>query len=64
LAPFYRGLDDWDEDDYDKEECNEALDNVGDEQAKNWRKTDYSDGDRMAEAAMYKKAAECPICFL
>lgn len=65
LAPFYRGLEDYDgEDDFDKDALDTALDSVGDERAKMWRKTLYSDADRKAEAAMYKKASECPICFL
>lgn len=65
LAPFYRGLEDYDgEDDFDKDVLDTALDDVGDERAKLWRKTLYSEADRKAEAAMYKKASECPICFL
>lgn len=65
LAPFYRGLEDYDGgDDFDKDELDRSLDEVGDERAKTWRKTIYSDADRKAEAAMYKKASECPICFL
>lgn len=65
LAPFYRGLEDYDgEDDFDKDALDTALDSVGDERAKLWRKTLYTDADRKAEAAMYKKASECPICFL
>lgn len=65
LAPFYRGLEDWDEsDEFDRDEIDAALDNVGDERSKQWRRTLYTEHDRKAEAAMYKKAAECPICFL
>ena len=64
LAPFYRGLEDWEEDEYDKEAVNTALDKVGDDQSKAWRSNLYKDSDRRAEAAMYKKTAECPICFL
>ena len=64
LAPFYRGIEDWDGDEYDKDAIDKALDDVGDDQSKNWRKTAYRDSDRRAEAAMYKKTAECPICFL
>ena len=61
LAPFYRGLEDWND---DKETTDSALDNVGDDQSKSWRKNLYRINDRKAEAAMYKKATECPICFL
>jgi len=65
LAPFYRGIEDYDgEDDFDRNELDKILDGVGDERAKLWRKSLYSDADRKAEAAMYKKASECPICFL
>jgi hypothetical protein len=65
LAPFYRGLEDYDgEDDFNRDELDKALDDVGDERAKMWRKSLYSEADRKAEASMYKKASECPICFL
>lgn len=65
LAPFYRGLEDYDgEDAFDRDELDKVLDEVGDERAKLWRRTLYSDADRKAEASMYKKASECPICFL
>jgi len=64
LAPFYRGLEDWDEESYDRDECDKELDGVGDEQAKKWRMEKYSQQDRKNEASMYKKASECPICFL
>jgi hypothetical protein len=65
LAPFYRGLEDYNgEEDFDKDELDKALDEVGDERAKLWRQSLYSDADRKAEAAMYKEASECPICFL
>jgi hypothetical protein len=68
LAPFYRGLDDWeppdDDDDFDREALDGELDKVGDEQSKNWRTSTYSKQDRLDEAMMYKKASECPICFL
>lgn len=75
IAPFYRGLDDCDGADdnddendesssFDVEAINTALNNVGDEQAKKWRRKLYKDADRKAEANMYRKAAECPICFL
>lgn len=70
LAPFYRGLEDWDEveddDEFDKGEIDSTLDSIGTEQSKAWRKDSklYSKHDRLAEAAMYKKAQECPICFL
>lgn len=66
LAPFYRGLEDYDddEDSFDRDALDKALDEVGDERAKLWRKTLYNDSDRKAEASMYKKASECPICFL
>jgi hypothetical protein len=65
LAPFYRGLEDYEgEDNFDKDEIDTALDLVGDERAKQWRTSIYSLADRKAEAAMYKEASECPICFL
>lgn len=67
LAPFYRGLEDWDEsDEFDKELVDTALDSVGSEQSRAWRrdKRIYSTEDRLAEAAMYKRPQECPICFL
>lgn len=68
LAPFYRGLDDWeppdDDDDFDRDALDQELDKVGDEQSRNWRTSTYSKQDRLDEAMMYKKASECPICFL
>lgn len=69
LAPFYRGLEDYDEgdgdgSDFDRDEIDKALDKVGDERARTWRTSLYSISDKQAEAAMYKKASECPICFL
>ena len=68
LAPFYRGLDDWeppdDDDDFDRDALDLELDKVGDEQSRNWRTSTYSKQDRLDEAMMYKKASECPICFL
>ena len=68
LAPFYRGLDDWeppdDDDDFDREALDRELDKVGDEQSKKWRTSMYAKQDRLDEAMMYKKASECPICFL
>lgn len=65
LAPFYRGLEDWDgEDSFDREEIDQALDEIGDEQSQSWRKDKMSAQERADEAAMYKKASECPICFL
>lgn len=66
LAPFYRGLEDQpgEEDDFDKEETSNLLNEVGDDRSKELRKKTYNNTDRMAEAAMYRKPAECPICFL
>lgn len=68
LAPFYRGLEDYnepdDQADFDVDAIDAALNEVGDEQAKKWRKKLYKDADRKAEANMYRKASECPICFL
>jgi len=65
LAPFYRGLEDWDgEDSYDRDEIDTALDAIGDEQSQSWRKGKMKAQERLDEAAMYKKASECPICFL
>jgi len=70
LAPFYRGLEDEpepsDDGSFDRDAVDRALDNIGDDRSKRWRKDKkvYSKDDRLAEAAMYKKAQECPICFL
>lgn len=65
LAPFYRGLEDWDgEDSFDKDEIDAALSGIGDDRSKAWRKDKMTDQDRADEAAMYQKASECPICFL
>lgn len=63
LAPFYRGLEDWDEDDFDRDEIDKALDKVGDSESKEMR-AKYDPKRRQEEAGMYKKTSECPICFL
>lgn len=65
LAPFYRGLDDFDgEDSFDRGEIDAALDSIGDDRSKEWRRDKLTKQERADEAAMYQKASECPICFL